>query len=136
MYDLKDYPFDIRDVVQLLSLEVKHKNPASWDVNCPFCGNKKGKLNVNTTKNVFRCNYCGEYGGMLALYGKAYHLSSREAYEEIVKSLHLGLAAPEYPSKKEPEPEFRNSNRADEKEIHRTYMRLLEELTLSEYHPA
>ena len=26
------------------------------DVNCPFCGETKGKMNVNLQKNVFRCN--------------------------------------------------------------------------------
>lgn len=137
MYDLKDYPFDIRDVIQLLNLEVKHKNPTSWDLNCPFCGNKKGKMNVSTTKNVFRCNYCGESGGMLALYGNLYNLTSREAYDEIVKSLHLDLEVPDYPAyerKKESEPEFKNSDRANEREIHRTYTRLLEYLNLSEHH--
>ncbi len=56
----------------LLNLHVRHKNAASLDVDCPFCGEKKGKLNLNTKKNVFKCNRCGESGGMLSLYGKIY----------------------------------------------------------------
>ncbi|MGL5254550.1 MAG: CHC2 zinc finger domain-containing protein [Brevinema sp.] len=137
MYDVKDYPFDIRDVVQLLGLQIKHRNPSSWDTNCPFCGNRKGKLNINTTKNVYRCNYCGESGGMLALYGKVYNLTNREAYDEIVQSLHLGTNAPEYqvPEKKKiPEEELTNAERADDKVIHQTYMRLLDLLTLTDHH--
>jgi DNA primase (bacterial type) len=135
MGNLKEYPFDIRDIVLLLNLKVKHKNPSSWDVNCPFCGNRKGKLNINTVKNVFRCNYCAESGGMLALYGKVYNLSNKEAYEEIIKSLHLGLNAPDYQVKEnEKGLEIENSTRASEKEIHQTYLRLLEYLSLSEGH--
>lgn len=137
MYDVKDYPFDIRDIVQLLGLQIKHRNPNSWDTDCPFCGNRKGKLNVNTAKNVYRCNYCGESGGMLALYGKVYNLTNREAYDEIAQSLHLGTDAPEYQvqEKKRPsEDELVNVERADDKVIHQTYMRLLDMLTLADHH--
>ena len=37
-------------------------------LNCPFVGDQRGRLNVNTDKNVWRCNRCGAAGGMLALY--------------------------------------------------------------------
>jgi len=37
---------------------------------------KKGKLNLNTKKNVFKCNRCGESGGMLSLYGRIYGLDT------------------------------------------------------------
>ena len=79
----RDFPFTIMDVAYLLNLHVRHKNAASLDVDCPFCGEKKGKLNLNTKKNVFKCNRCGESGGMLSLYGKIYGLDNQAAYEEI-----------------------------------------------------
>lgn len=52
----QDFPFSIVDVAYLLNLHIRHKNAASLDVDCPFCGEKKGKLNLNTKKNVFKCN--------------------------------------------------------------------------------
>lgn len=69
MYDMTGFDYDISDVVNLLKLQVRHKNSVSLDVNCPFCGETKGKMNVNLRKNVFRCNRCDVSGGMLDLYG-------------------------------------------------------------------
>ena len=63
------FNFTILDVAGLLNLEVRHRGGKSIDVDCPLCG-KKGKMNLNMEKNVFRCNYCNEFGGMIALYGK------------------------------------------------------------------
>ena len=67
MYDMSGFSYDITDVVHLLQLRVRHKNSSSMDVNCPFCGETKGKMNVNLQKNVFRCNRCDASGGMLNL---------------------------------------------------------------------
>ncbi|MDD2980768.1 MAG: CHC2 zinc finger domain-containing protein [Hespellia sp.] len=136
-YQLENYPFAITDVVQIMGIHVRRRHPENWDCDCPFCNHKKGKLNINTKKNVFRCNYCGEHGGMLALYGNYYNLTNREAYEEILSSLHLGTEAPQYkqpPKVAESEPEFQNSNLAPIEQISRTYHKLLSMLTLSEKH--
>lgn len=62
------FPFGIADVVELLGLTVRRRLPSSLYLNCPFCGDQRGRLNVNTDKNVWRCNRCGAAGGMLALY--------------------------------------------------------------------
>lgn len=136
MFDLSDYTFDIRDVARLLNLKVRHKNPQSWDADCPFCGNRKGKLNINTAKNVFRCNYCGEHGGMLALYAGMYNLTNKEAYDGIIQALHLGTEVPAYTvteTKKE-KAEFVNADRASREEVDRTYRMFLSFLTLSGSH--
>lgn len=50
MYDMTGFDYDISDVVNLLKLQVRHKNSVSLDVNCPFCGETKGKMNVNLRK--------------------------------------------------------------------------------------
>ncbi len=86
----KEIPFKIRDVVDILNLHIRHKNAASWDIDCPFCGEHKGKLNVNLSKNVYKCNRCGESGGMLALYAKVYGVDNRTAYYEILDILGMG----------------------------------------------
>lgn len=64
------FPFGIADVVELLGLTVHRRLPSSLYLNCPFCGDQRGRLNVNTDKNVWRCNRCGAAGGMLALYAR------------------------------------------------------------------
>ena len=69
------FPFGIADVVELLGLTVRRRLPSSLYLNCPFCGELRGRLNVNTDKNVWRCNRCGAAGGMLALYAR-YNCSS------------------------------------------------------------
>ncbi len=63
------FPFGIADVVELLGLTVRRRLPSSLYLNCPFLvGTSAGGSNVNTDKNVWRCNRCGAAGGMLALY--------------------------------------------------------------------
>lgn len=135
-YDMSGFDYDIRDVVRVLNLRVKHKNASSYDVDCPFCGNQKGKLNVNIIKNVFRCNYCGEHGGMLDLYGKLYGLSTSEANRQIREALNLGQYRDDYRvqvRETEPPP-IENSELASETEIDKTYSRMLSLLSLNPKH--
>lgn len=85
MYDMTGFDYDISDVVNLLKLQVRHKNSVSLDVNCPFCGETKGKMNVNLRKNVFRCNRCDVSGGMLDLYGRG---TCSRFFFNVESSLH------------------------------------------------
>ena len=41
------FPFGIADVVELLGLTVRRRLPSSLYLNCPFCGDLRGRLNVN-----------------------------------------------------------------------------------------
>lgn len=75
------FPFGIADVVELLGLTVRRRLPSSLYLNCPFCGDLRGRLNVNTDKNVWRCNRCGAAGGMLALYARYNCTGNADAYE-------------------------------------------------------
>ena len=96
MYDMSGFSYDITDVVHLLQLRVRHKNSSSMDVNCPFCGETKGKMNVNLQKNVFRCNRCDASGGMLELYGRLHGVSSAEANRQIREALGKGEYRTDY----------------------------------------
>lgn len=87
-----DFPFGIMDVARLLGLRIRRRQAGSVYVDCPFCGNKQGKMNLNLAKNVWRCNYCGAHGGMLALYAQANHTTRSDAYREICESLLVGDA--------------------------------------------
>lgn len=77
------WTFNIEDISKLIGLKVRRRQATSIDVDCPFCNHKKGKMNLNTIKNVFRCNYCGESGGMVELYGKVKGMNNSEAFAEI-----------------------------------------------------
>lgn len=132
----QNFPFTIADVATLLNLRVRHKQPRSMDVNCPFCGDARGKMNINFEKNVFRCNYCGEYGGMIAMYAKVYGISNADAYHEICEALRTGTSAPEYEAKKQKacSPPAPNAELASLEERHQTYSLLFSMLTLSNLH--
>lgn len=86
----QEFPFGIRDVAELLHLKVRRHQTDSIYTDCPFCGDRRGKMNVNFAKNVWRCNYCGESGGMLSLYARLNHTTSQDAYREICDALLAG----------------------------------------------
>lgn len=86
----QDFPFGIMDVVELLHLRIRRRQANSVYVDCPFCSDQRGKMNVNYVKNVWRCNYCDAHGGMLALYADFHHTTKSDAYREICDSLQLG----------------------------------------------
>ena len=58
-----DFPFSILDVAAFLRLNIRRRGPDYVYADCPICGDRRGKMNLNLTKNVWRCNYCGEGGG-------------------------------------------------------------------------
>lgn len=135
---LQDFPFGIMDVASLLRLNIRRRLPNSVYADCPFCGDKRGKMNLNHVKNVWRCNYCGESGGMIALYAKVYGISNSDAYREICDALQTGYPTPDYEVKPEtvkneldtvPQSELATIN-----ELHQTLSLLLEMLTLSTAH--
>lgn len=66
--------------------EVKrYKGPVgSVDLDCPFCGGKR-KMNINMTKNLFRCNKCGISGNSITLHQKLTGvLTNSEAYKDLL----------------------------------------------------
>lgn len=66
----QEFPFNIMDVAELLHLHIRRRQADSVYADCPICGDKRGKMNINFAKNLWRCNYCNEGGGMLSLYQK------------------------------------------------------------------
>lgn len=82
-----DLPFGIMDVAGLLRLNIRRRAPGQVYVDCPICGDRRGKMNLNTAKDLWRCNYCGEGGGMLSLYAKVYGVSNSDAYIHLRSSV-------------------------------------------------
>ena len=135
---MDSFPFCMSDVVRLLNLTIRRKHMSSIDVDCPFCNHKKGILNINLEKNVYRCNYCDRHGGMLSLYGACYNLSNQESYAEICELLrqpgdHADFQKVDRADKTMPLPQS-SAKPAAYDEIHKTYSLLLSMLTLSQTH--
>lgn len=135
-YKATGFPFTIMDVASLLRLNIRREGSGHIYVDCPICGDRRGKMNLNLTKNVWRCNYCGEGGGMLALYAKVYRISNSDAYKEICDALQTGSAASAYstPSPAGPNKEMPQAERASEQEIHRTFTAMMSALSLTPAH--
>ena len=85
-----ELPCSIRDVVDLLSIQVIRDTGTQLHCRCPFCDDRKAHLNVKLDKNVFRCNRCGEGGGVLHLYAAATNISMAAAYEELCRVFQSG----------------------------------------------
>lgn len=148
----QDFPFGIREVTELLQLKVRKRLPGNIYVDCPFCGDHRGKMNVNFVKNVWRCNYCGEHGGMLALYAKLHGISNSQAFCEICDALQtddwqdgyagvqVAAGAQETVPRPaglpcaEPESLVTQSERASLQQIHQTLSLLFSQLTLRPEH--
>ena len=116
-----DLPFGIMDVAGLLRLNIRRRAPGQVYVDCPICGDRRGKMNLNTAKDLWRCNYCGEGGGMLSLYAKVYGVSNSDAYREICDALAVNGFSPDYtvPEKTAPT-EAEQSDAASVQEVHQT----------------
>ena len=132
-----DFPFSIMDVADLLRLNIRRRSGSRVVyTDCPICGDRRGKLGLYPQINTWHCYHCGEYGGMLALYGKVHGVSNSDAYQEICEALTNGAPGREFmPAvKADPTPEAPQTQRASSQEIHRTLTALLSLLTLSPAH--
>lgn len=131
------FPFHITDVAALLRLNIRRRGPDFLYVDCPLCGDHRGKLYLKTSRDVWHCNYCQESGGMLALYAKVYGISNADAYREICEALQTGDYGPEYQSYQNRQPqEIAQSARASRQAIHQTLSMLLSMLSLTPKHRA
>lgn len=149
----QEFPFGIRDVAELLHLRIRRRQADSVYTDCPFCGDRRGKMNIHFGKNVWRCNYCGEGGGMLSLYAKLNNTTSSDAYREICDALQAGDTTWGYEEQERESASWRSRNgdtgadagkgeeipqaeRADARQIHQTYSLFLGMLGLSPAHRA
>lgn len=145
-----DFPFGIMDVARLLGLRIRRRQAGSVYADCPICGDQRGKMNLNLAKNVWRCNYCGAHGGMLALYAQANHTTRSDAYREICESLLVGDAGwgyeangktagashKEAPTAGQPQEEIPQPAPASPRQVHQTLSLLFGMLSLTPKHRA
>lgn len=127
---MNSFPFDITDVAAVLGLEMNSRNYT----NCPLCGDNRGKMNLNLEKNVFRCNHCGESGGMIALYAKVYGLSNSDAYRRLLEATKTGDFSVKKREYKKVNESCKEIPMASTNEINMTYRALLSMFDLSSKH--
>lgn len=134
--DDHDFPFNIEDVSNLLRLKVRRPSGNGAYVDCPICGDSRGKMRLDYEKNYWRCNYCGESGGMLALYAKVHGISKSDAYREVCETLGRSGSGPDYKPAEHAKAAatVQQSPLATIQQIHQTFSLLLNMLCLSEKH--
>lgn len=92
---MDEYPFNILDIANILRLTVRRELADSVYVDCPFCNkHRKGKLNLNLVKNVWRCNRCGESGHMFELYARLRGILVSDAKLELIDLLAESVGQP------------------------------------------
>lgn len=141
MAEKKDFEFGILEVASLLGIRRKDKiYGRSVDACCPLCGDTRFHLNLNLQKNAYRCNKCGESGGMLQLYGILRGISNSDAYKEILEELRLSDGGSIKAIQKEVRKAIDNTESEgaapDFEKIHKVYTSLFEGITLSAEHKA
>lgn len=132
-----DLPFDIMDVANILNIRIKRPGRKSVYTDCPLCGDTRGKMNLNLEKNQFRCNYCQESGGAIALYAKVHGVSNSAAYREICEILYGNAPKKEYKTifQKKEKPDLpSNSELASVQVRNQTYEMMLSMLQLTDKH--
>ena len=132
-----ELPFDIMDVARILNIRIKRPGRKSVYTDCPLCGDTRGKMNLNLEKNQFRCNYCQESGGAIALYAKVHGVSNSTAYREICEILYGNAPAKEYQTlfQKKEKPDLpSNSELASVHDRNQTYEMMLSMLQLTDKH--
>ena len=133
-----DFPFGIMDVVMILRLQERRPHAKGGYYDCPFCGDNRGKMSINTEIDSWRCNYCGKHGGMLALYAGIKNMSTSDAYREISDILMNGeYSSYSYntsaPASRKWEQTVQ-AQLADIETVHNTLSAMLDMLTLSQAH--
>ena len=86
---MTDFPFNIRDVLTALNIQIRRVDGIFLYIDCPVCyeqnTRKKGKCQIRLDNNIFNCPRCGTGGGMLKLYSLITGLSEKKANSEMRK---------------------------------------------------
>ena len=132
----RNFPYTMEQVAALLPLRVRHRKSNSLDVDCPFCKETHGKMNINLGKQGFNCNRCRVHGGMVELYAKYYNVSHHQAHEELIAAICCQQPCDRQanPVQTVPRPAPQQVQRADAQTIDQTMRCLLELLPLTETH--
>lgn len=82
---MADYvDISILEAAARCGIKVIDSGKAEVTVNCPFCGDNKKHLRLNTAKNVYYCHRCNASGNAVTLYAKLSGTDNKTAYCELV----------------------------------------------------
>ena len=85
--------FTIAEVADLLSIRrLSDSYQDEFPVECPFCGDLRGKCSFcirknGELKNVYHCYHCGASGNMLTLYAELSGIYGRNRYKEAYREI-------------------------------------------------
>ncbi len=79
---MKNFPIDWVVDQDLPGIR-KYKTYTGYTIDCPFCGNRKHKFDINTAKNRARCNVCGAGFNSLTLHASLCNISNKSAYTDL-----------------------------------------------------
>ena len=130
--------FRMAEVIPLLPLPGPPQGRSAYYVPCPKCdrsGRRSDKhLNINLSKDVFRCARCGWYGGIFDLYA-FYTGTPRQDVREVLIAQCRGGGDADNESKPAPLlPEINESPIASVTNRHAAYTALLSMLSLAADH--
>ena len=90
--------FTIAEVADLLSIRrLSDYYQDEFPVECPFCGDLRGKCSFcirknGELKNVYHCYHCGASGNMLTLYAELFGIYGRNRYKEAYREIKQALS--------------------------------------------
>ncbi len=119
--------FDILYVARQCGLKVKHSGYGNTEVKaqCPFCGDSKYHISLNTQTNMWICFRCGAHGNAVSLYANVCGISNGEAVKMLKQ---------ENPTRYERKTEAVKQFVKPLVERHNVYYDFLEMLTLNSEH--
>ena len=65
-------PIPILPVARACNLTLRHENHTEVEARCPFCGDRRYRLYLNTELNTFFCHNCEARGNSITLYANLY----------------------------------------------------------------
>lgn len=124
--------YGIESVAKALGLRFKGLGDKdSLYYYCPFCNDRKGKLNINIKGNIWRCNKCGEGGGVVQLVEYYKECSREDALAWLQSNPEIFITDGDTYSATHEE---RKPEIADEETLDKTYRALLSMLELNDTH--
>lgn len=128
--------FHMMDVISALGLPYPSYGQSSYYVQCPCCDESPHKkhLNINVTKDVFRCPRCGVSGGIFDLYSLYTGIPREEVYRAMLKKLRPGIAEDRKQTVIPQTVSVKEYPITDVETRHATYSALLSKLSLSKDH--
>ena len=140
-------PFSICDVLNALQLPIKKEKGRTLILDCPFCLGKDnrpdhhGHMEVDLSRDRFRCHRCGRMGGKLDLYmeGRPGVLDTKQAYREMAEFVGRPVSSRPAPSPRcmvvrDPIPTVESGNQPPAEQVHKTFSTLIGMLTLTSTH--